>query len=162
GKVRVEDAHGAPPNIPFWRGEAPSRTVELSAEVARLRDDIDHLLEATPLPLTPYASPIQWLRQECGLDQRGAQQAVEYVLECKPRVGLAAFLPWQEGSPADSTDEGGGSAGRRLPRCDGLSGQYCRRTDSPDPGSSARERDLAGLFHRGDGSRRVDRAPQAD
>jgi ATP-dependent Lhr-like helicase len=35
GKVRVEDAHGAPPNIPFWRGEAPSRTAELSAEVAR-------------------------------------------------------------------------------------------------------------------------------
>ena len=34
GKVRVEDAHGAPPNIPFWRGEAPSRTAELSAEVA--------------------------------------------------------------------------------------------------------------------------------
>ena len=39
GKVRVEDAHGAPPNIPFWRGEAPSRTAELSAEVARLRSD---------------------------------------------------------------------------------------------------------------------------
>ncbi|MGH7147800.1 MAG: DEAD/DEAH box helicase, partial [Nitrospiraceae bacterium] len=57
GKVRVEDAHGAPPNIPFWRGEAPSRTAELSAEVARLRSDIDHLLEAIPLPLTPYASP---------------------------------------------------------------------------------------------------------
>ena len=34
GKVRVEDAHGAPPTIPFWRGEAPSRTAELSAEVA--------------------------------------------------------------------------------------------------------------------------------
>ena len=34
GKVRVEDAQGAPPSIPFWRGEAPSRTAELSAEVA--------------------------------------------------------------------------------------------------------------------------------
>jgi len=34
GKVRVEDAHGAPPTIPFWRGEAPSRTAELSAQVA--------------------------------------------------------------------------------------------------------------------------------
>ena len=62
GKVRVEDAHGAPPNIPFWRGEAPSRTAELSAEVARLRDDIDHRLEATLFPSPLYASPIQWLR----------------------------------------------------------------------------------------------------
>src|SRR5881296_3067205 len=41
GKVRVEDAHGAPPTIPFWRGEAPSRTIELSAEVAALRAEID-------------------------------------------------------------------------------------------------------------------------
>ncbi|HSL05728.1 MAG TPA: helicase-related protein, partial [Nitrospiraceae bacterium] len=87
GKVRVEDAHGAPPNIPFWRGEAPSRTAELSAEVARLRSDIDHALEATPLPLTPYASPVQWLRQECALDQRGAQQTIEYVLAGKAVLG---------------------------------------------------------------------------
>ena len=40
GKVRVENAHGQPPNVPFWRGEAPSRTDELSAEVARLRQDV--------------------------------------------------------------------------------------------------------------------------
>ena len=35
GRVLVEDAHGAPPNVPFWRGEAPARTQELSAQVAR-------------------------------------------------------------------------------------------------------------------------------
>src|SRR5207249_2043009 len=87
GKVRVEDAHGAPPNIPFWRGEAPSRTAELSAEVARLRSDIDHVLKSTPVPITPYASPVQWLRQECALDQRGAQQAIEYVLAGKAVLG---------------------------------------------------------------------------
>ena len=40
GRVRVEDAHGAAPNIPFWRGEAPGRTLELSREVARLREEI--------------------------------------------------------------------------------------------------------------------------
>lgn len=77
GRVRVEDAHGAPPNIPFWRGEAPSRTAELSAEVARLRQDIaDKALSADSRQL----SALSWLRSECGLDARGAQQAVEYVL----------------------------------------------------------------------------------
>jgi ATP-dependent Lhr-like helicase len=40
GRVRVEDAHGAAPSIPFWRGEAPGRTRELSLEVSRLREDI--------------------------------------------------------------------------------------------------------------------------
>ena len=37
GRVLVEDAHGQPPNIPFWRGEAPARTFELSTHVAELR-----------------------------------------------------------------------------------------------------------------------------
>ena len=40
GRVRVEDAHGAAPTIPFWRGEAPGRTVELSREVSALREEI--------------------------------------------------------------------------------------------------------------------------
>src|SRR3970282_2240471 len=37
GAVRVEDAHGAPPTIPFWLGGAPSRTLELSQEGSALR-----------------------------------------------------------------------------------------------------------------------------
>ncbi|WP_195763432.1 DEAD/DEAH box helicase [Duganella guangzhouensis] len=45
GKVRVEDAHGAAPNIPFWIGEAPGRTDELSAGVARLRAEVERLLQ---------------------------------------------------------------------------------------------------------------------
>jgi ATP-dependent helicase Lhr and Lhr-like helicase len=73
GKVRVEDAQGAPPNIPFWRGEAPSRTAELSAEVAGLRQAIAEKADSS-------LSAIQWLKQDCGLDQQGAQQAIEYVL----------------------------------------------------------------------------------
>ena len=88
GKVRVEDAQGAPPNIPFWRGEAPSRTAELSAEVASLRDEIDRIANETPSPLTPYATPVQWLRQECALDARAAQQAIEYVLAGKAVLGV--------------------------------------------------------------------------
>ncbi|MGK9064724.1 DEAD/DEAH box helicase [Stutzerimonas chloritidismutans] len=46
GRVRVEDAQGQPPNIPFWIGEAPGRSDELSAAVARLRAEIDARLSA--------------------------------------------------------------------------------------------------------------------
>jgi ATP-dependent Lhr-like helicase len=81
GRVRVEDAHGAPPNIPFWRGEAPSRTSELSAEVADVRREI------AEKALNAQQSALHWLTQECGLDARGAQQAVEYVLSGRSVLG---------------------------------------------------------------------------
>jgi ATP-dependent helicase Lhr and Lhr-like helicase len=45
GTVRVEDAHGQPPGIPFWLGEAPSRTAELSRSVSRFREDVEKQLE---------------------------------------------------------------------------------------------------------------------
>ena len=52
GRVLVEDAHGAPPTIPFWRGEAPARTDELSHHVAELRERVSALLPNTaPLPV---------------------------------------------------------------------------------------------------------------
>jgi ATP-dependent Lhr-like helicase len=52
GRMIVEDAHGAPPTIPFWRGEAPARTDELSLHVADLRDHLNALLSNTkPLPV---------------------------------------------------------------------------------------------------------------
>jgi ATP-dependent Lhr-like helicase len=49
----VTDAHGAPPTIPFWRGEAPGRTVELSEEVSRLRSEIEQCLTAAPFSRVP-------------------------------------------------------------------------------------------------------------
>ncbi len=99
GKVRVEDAQGAPPNIPFWRGEAPSRTAELSAEVAGLRQVIAEKADSS-------LSAIQWLKQECGLDQRGAQQAIEYVLTGKAVLGV---VPTQTTVVAERFfDESGG------------------------------------------------------
>jgi len=105
GKVRVEDAHGAPPNIPFWRGEAPSRTAELSAEVARLRHDLDHVLCSPDSLSTPH-SALHWLEQESGLDQRGAQQAIEYLLGAKSVLGI---VPTQETIVAEGFfDESGG------------------------------------------------------
>jgi len=106
GKMRVEDAQGAPPTIPFWRGEAPARTADLSAEVARLKDDIDHRLDDNRTPPPASAPPVQWLRQECGLDQRGAQQAVEYVLAGKSVLGT---VPTQRTIVAERFfDESGG------------------------------------------------------
>jgi len=53
----VSDARGAPPTIPFWRGEAPGRTQELSAEVSRLRSDIAARLEAERRALRPLNDP---------------------------------------------------------------------------------------------------------
>src|SRR5204863_7873812 len=50
GTVRVEDAEGQPPNVPFWLGEAPGRTDELSAAVSRLRHEIDTRLPSSPSP----------------------------------------------------------------------------------------------------------------
>ena len=44
GRMLVQDAHGAPPSVPFWRGEAPARTQELSAHVGELRQKISEML----------------------------------------------------------------------------------------------------------------------
>ncbi len=56
GRVLVEDAHGAPPSIPFWRGEAPARTDELSHHVAELRERVSALLPNTA-PVAVPANP---------------------------------------------------------------------------------------------------------
>ena len=61
GKVRVEDAHGAQPSIPFWLGEAPGRSAELSSAVSHVREN------AASLPTC------------CGLDEAGARQAAAYL-----------------------------------------------------------------------------------
>ncbi len=57
GKVRVEDAHGQPPSIPFWLGEAPARTRELSVSVARLREEIANRVEVNGNGGSPIQSP---------------------------------------------------------------------------------------------------------
>ncbi len=103
GKMRVENAHGAPPTIPFWRGEAPSRTVELSAEVAALRAEIDRRLQAKS---RTSSSPIAWLQEDCGLDLRGAEQAAAYIAAGRELLGA---VPTQETVIAERFfDEGGG------------------------------------------------------
>ena len=69
GRVRVDDAHGAAPTIPFWLGEAPGRSKELSAEVSELRERI--IASQDPVPT--------FLLTQCGLDEAGAKQAADYV-----------------------------------------------------------------------------------
>lgn len=76
GEVVVADAHGAPPTIPFWRGEAPGRTFELSAEVARLREDLVSFLHHDP---EGHPSAVNWLVDNCGVSRYGAEQAAAYV-----------------------------------------------------------------------------------
>ena len=85
GSVLVEDAHGAAPSIPFWLGEAPSRTNELSAAVAEVRQTVSTLAENVLPVLGRGTSPaavaaVNWLKEECGLDQGAAEQAVEYIV----------------------------------------------------------------------------------
>jgi ATP-dependent Lhr-like helicase len=52
GKVRVEDAAGQPPSIPFWLGEAPARTHELSYAVSRLREEVTNRVVAQTVSLS--------------------------------------------------------------------------------------------------------------
>jgi ATP-dependent Lhr-like helicase len=168
GRVLVEDAHGAAPDIPFWLGEAPARTPELSAQVSEIRERICDLavgavpraagpaprlsavipspfavilseakdlrsslrvssatnlaVETTDLrdsssPAAPrigrpegFSSSVQaaisWLKEQCGLDEAGAEQAVEYVLAGRAALGA---VPTQSRIIAERFfDEGGG------------------------------------------------------
>ncbi len=63
GAVRVTDANGAPPSVPFWRGEAPGRTRELSEEVSVLRQAVAD---------RDGDEANRWLAAECGLDRPAA------------------------------------------------------------------------------------------
>src|SRR5260370_39013998 len=92
GSVLVEDAQGAAPTVPFWRGEAPARTDELSAHVAELREQISSLVPRALAGLetqdrTDFAEAVNWLKAECGLDQAGAEQAAEYVAARRAALG---------------------------------------------------------------------------
>ena len=81
GRVRVEDAHGQPPTIPFWLGEAPGRTVELSEEVSELREGIDRLL--------PDARAArEWVVSESEVDSESSRQLVAYIEEGKRVLGV--------------------------------------------------------------------------
>ena len=123
GRVRVDDAHGAPPSVPFWNGEAPGRTFELSEAVAGVRQEIAEHPDGA----------LQFMAEACGVDEGGATQAIAYVL-----AGVASLnaLPTQKTVVAERFfDEGGGMQlvihapfGSRINRAWGLAlrKRFCR------------------------------------
>lgn len=82
GRVYVEDARGQPPNMPFWFGEAPGRTAELSFSVSRLRALLSEKLEAGIEQATA------WLIQNYPIPLVAAQQLAEYIAVAKATFGV--------------------------------------------------------------------------
>ncbi|HUQ88004.1 MAG TPA: helicase-related protein [Vicinamibacterales bacterium] len=76
GTVRVADAHGAPPTIPFWLGEAPGRTAELSSIVSDLRAGVEPFLLANNRD-----GAVEWLMEASGVSRLEAGQVVDYLDE---------------------------------------------------------------------------------
>jgi ATP-dependent Lhr-like helicase len=128
GRIFVEDAKGAPPSVPFWRGEAPGRSAELSQAVSDTREKILSLSGGPD-----SAAATDFLTTECSLDEAGARQAIAYV-----QAGAAALgaLPTQSTIVAERFfDEGGGMQlvlhapfGSRINRAWGLAlrKRFCR------------------------------------
>ena len=80
GRVRVEDAQGLPPSIPFWLGEAPGRTWELSEEITELRNGIEERLGDN-------GKAEGWVTEESGVGGEAARQVVEYLDEGRRVLG---------------------------------------------------------------------------
>jgi ATP-dependent Lhr-like helicase len=130
GTVRVEDARGQPPNIPFWLGEAPGRSDELSVSVSRLRSEIEARLRND----RSGNSARHWLTKEVGIEPSATEQLVEYLA-----AGVAALgcLPTQDTILLERFfDEAGGMQlvihapfGSRLNRAWGLAlrKRFCRK-----------------------------------
>ena len=157
GKVRVEDAHGQPPSIPFWLGEAPARTHELSVSVSRLREDVADRIDVsdvrTPcvsggpngeppadaggsdLPSSINLEPaIKYLTDDVGISHAAAEQIVEYLAGAKAVLGI---MPSQNNLVLERFFDDSGSMqlvvhspfGSRINRAWGLAlrKRFCRK-----------------------------------
>ena len=82
GVVRVVDAEGAPPTVPFWLGEAPSRTTELSTEVSDLRELVEEFLDAGDPDGARAATA-----ERCGLCPVAAEAVVSYLAAARASLG---------------------------------------------------------------------------
>ncbi|MBI3770038.1 MAG: DEAD/DEAH box helicase [Deltaproteobacteria bacterium] len=130
GRVRVADAGQTPPTIPFWLGESPARTRELSHAVSDLRAEVaarvrDLAIKAAPLDVggggavasddvavagddgaAALAPVVDWLIAESGVDRGGAEQIVEYV---RATLAVLGTVPTCETVVAERFfDESGG------------------------------------------------------
>jgi ATP-dependent Lhr-like helicase len=81
GKVRVEDAAGQAPTIPFWLGEAPARTDELSGAVSALRSEIDHALDS--VDRAAVEACVAMIADRHQLGAVASRQLVEYLAAAK-------------------------------------------------------------------------------
>ncbi|MHC5063904.1 MAG: DEAD/DEAH box helicase [Planctomycetota bacterium] len=118
GKLRVADAKGVPPSLPFWFGEAPARSVELSAALSEIRET---------------GHDQEWLREETDLDEGGSRQIADYLAAGKKALGA---IPSQQRMIIERfPDESGGSQlvlhapfGGRINRALGLAlrKRFCR------------------------------------
>nr|WP_249352494.1 MULTISPECIES: DEAD/DEAH box helicase [unclassified Rudaea] len=127
GRMRVEDAKGAPPTLPFWLGEAPGRSDELSFAVSRLREEVSAQLEFGA------DTAERWLREQIGLNESAARQIVDYLGATQAALGL---LPTQTQLAMERFfDESGGTQlvihspfGSRMNRAWGLAlrKRFCR------------------------------------
>jgi len=155
GKVRVEDAHGQPPSIPFWLGEAPARTRELSVSVSRLREEVANRVEVITnyqnvdvvedLSATESAPPkagpslnlepaIDYLISDVGISRAAAEQIVEYLAGARMVLGV---MPSQDNLVLERFFDDSGSMqlvlhspfGSRLNRAWGLAlrKRFCRK-----------------------------------
>jgi ATP-dependent Lhr-like helicase len=130
GTVRVADARGAPPTIPFWFGEAPARSDELSREVSRLRAEIEARLTAG----IAQADMVRWISADVGISAAAAEEIHEYFAEAFRVLGV---LPTQESLVLERFfDEGGGMQlvlhaplGSRINKAWGLAlrKRFCRQ-----------------------------------
>lgn len=139
GRVRVVDAQGQAPNIPFWLGEAPGRSDELSAAISRLRTRIDTLIGSAKQSSDAgedgqaLGRVVQTLMHELAIDEVAARQTVEYL--ARARAALTV-LPSQNTLVMERFfDESGGTQlvihslfGSRINRAWGLAlrKRFCR------------------------------------
>src|SRR5215472_13184732 len=140
GVVRVEDAKGQPPGIPFWLGEAPARTNELSCAVSNLRMEIEQFLVAssrcddrTAQSAVPTNAAIEWIAREFQLPQDAAEQVAAYFADAHRSLGT---IPSQQTLVLERFfDESGGMQlvlhapfGSRINRAWGLAlrKRFCR------------------------------------
>ncbi len=155
GKVRVEDAHGQPPSIPFWLGEAPARTRELSVSVSRLREEVANRVEvitnyqnvdvvedssateSVPAKADPSLNlepAMDYLVNEVGISRAAAEQIVEYLAVARMVLGV---MPSQDNLVLERFFDDSGSMqlvlhspfGSRLNRAWGLAlrKRFCRK-----------------------------------
>ncbi|HEX2245783.1 MAG TPA: DEAD/DEAH box helicase [Gammaproteobacteria bacterium] len=131
GVVWVQDVHGQPPTIPFWFGEAPARTAELSTAVSRLRAAVEAQLTSGKSIETVQA----WLSQEIGgIAPAAAHQILDYLASGRAALGV---MPTQDTLVMERFfDESGGMQlvlhapfGSRLNRAWGLAlrKRFCRK-----------------------------------